>query len=110
MPIDPAQVYLKLYVGMTETYEEYLYLDLKIPTREIPLWESKESLENCSGEDLLKYIGDALNESSLYTKNLGIRLKIEMGLITELFDDFSDKDKRNIHELLKEIKNVTETN
>jgi len=99
----PQDVCLKLYVGTPEDDgRDFLYLDLEIPSREVPLWESKEELGDCSGQDFLKVLSDALNEAFLYMKYLGLKLKLDKETIAEMSEDFSEKDSREIKELLKE--------
>lgn len=101
MPVDPSKSFLKLYTGLTDDFEEFLYLDLVIPNRHISLWVSPDNLDNCNSSDLLKYIGDALNEASLYTRNLGIRLSVDTETIVELSEDFSYEERKSINQLIK---------
>ena len=101
---EESKSFLSLYTGMDEDYEEYLFLDLNIPNREINLWISPGSTDNCSPADLLKYLESALNEARLYMNNLGLRLRIDKEMIAEMSEDFSNQDRRNVHELLKEAR------
>ena len=101
---DSKKVYLRLYTGMDAEFGEFLYLDLKIPKRIIPLWNSPTSLENCSTSDLMGYLMRALNEASLYTKSLGIRLRFESDSMEKLVEDFSREEKGEIIKLIKETK------
>lgn len=104
MPIDSDKTFLRLYMGTDENAEEFLCLDLKIPRRIVPLWISPTSLNNCTPKDLLGYLTKALNEASLYTRNLGIRLKFDGDTIGELVEDFSKEEKRDLIRTIKETK------
>jgi|WetSurMetagenome_2_1015567.scaffolds.fasta_scaffold103909_4 hypothetical protein len=96
---------LKLYIGMPQgDVKEFLYLDISIPNREVPLWRSKDELNGSSGEDFLKTLEIALNEASLWVNTLGIQLKIDTESIKEMADDFSEREEKEIKKLLKEIK------
>lgn len=97
---------LRLYIGIPDDNDmlEYLYLDLVIPNREIPLWKSKTDLNNISGEDFLGILEKALNEASLWTIHLGTQLQIDAESIVEMADDFTDRSGRDVRKLLKEVK------
>lgn len=99
---DPKKSFLRLYTGMNNDFEEFLFLDLTIPKRHIILWASPNSLNNCSSMDLLEYFMRVLNEASFYTKHLGLRLKIEAERVPELMEDFSREERDQIIKTIKE--------
>ncbi len=97
--------YLKLYIGTPgEDFIDFLYLDLVVPGREIPLWSSKEELNDCSGEDFLDVLEKALNEASLYVKALGLQVMIDSETILEMAEDYTERVSKEIVKLIKEAK------
>lgn len=98
--------HLKLYIGMPnpDGIEEFLYLDLVVPNREVTLWTSSKELNNCSGEDFLDILTTAISEASIYVKNLNLRVNIDAETIAEIAEDFTERESRELSGLLKEIR------
>lgn len=99
---------LKLYVGIPkDSVEEFLYLDLCIPGREVNIWNSEKighDLNTCSGVDFMKDLQDIFNEATLWSRILGIQLKVDVETLLEIADDFSEQSVRGVKELVLEVK------
>lgn len=95
---------LHLEVGQNEEGMDFLLLELEIPGRSVPVWESKHSLNNCSGDDFLDMLAEGLNEATLWVRAFNLHVVIDAETILELSEDFSAKTNRITQQLLKETK------
>ncbi len=96
--------YLSIYIGNPgeDDWTDHLYLDLVIPGREVNLYGSA-SLDDSSGEDLLKYLEIAFNEASLYARFLGLKIRVEMDEILSQIEDMEEEESKYAKALLKEL-------
>jgi hypothetical protein len=76
---------------------------LAVPTREINLWSSLEELNDCSGADFLGCLEMAFNEARIFSKCLGLRIKIEMEEILDTVQEMEESEARNVRKLIKEM-------
>jgi hypothetical protein len=94
---------LNLYIGMDDEGQDKLCLDLSIPERDVNLWESTE-LNTCGEADFIEILGKGLNEASLWSRFLSLRVKIDAQTLLEITEDYSVRATTGVHELLKEFK------
>jgi hypothetical protein len=105
MKMSEKKSYLNLYIGTPgDDGSDFLYLDLVIPGREVPLWSSKEELNDCGGDDFLKLLEEALNEASLYVKSLGLQVRIDIETILEMTEDYSERISKEVTKLIQEVR------
>lgn len=100
--------YLNMYVGTPneENWEDFLYLDLVIPGREVQLYCSKHSLNGGTGTDLLAYLEEAFNEAQLYNRYLGLKTHIEIEPILEILEESDESVQKNVKALLQGLDGV----
>lgn len=96
--------YLKIYIGTPEDdWEDYMYLDLIVPGRDVTLYCSKNSLNTDSAQDLLDELEKTFNEARMYAKSLGLKVRVETEEILAMAEEAEESASKSVKNLLKEM-------
>ena len=97
---------IKAYIGIPEkdSSDEFLYVDMVVPGREVNLYTSPQKLNDCAADDFMEYLEAALNEAFLWARHLGIKVQIDSESLLSIAEDYSERTLKGIHALMKEVK------